>query len=486
MPSRLTKPRPTSKTKSGIFSALSDYEGESDSLSSRTDSARAVTTSAKSSTSSKVAKFFSSSSHERSSSRTSLANASDGAVSAMPWSAASGNSQVRQKPLPAAPISQSLGRMNSTIRTVQSFEGRDSEDSSTDVTSRNSAFSSSVNSNASGLSAMSQQPQQYQKDSSFRIKGSFSAGTMDSYTTTTLDVPRSHPSGAVPMRPSVEMSRSSVEIPQRESSLSAITVNGQHMHDGEIHMNGGDAARGKTGRMLDKLIAEKEALLRDYKYEKTKAEELRQGARLLADKNKLLEEEKEKNNLEKDLMEARLARKERQVETLQGSIMLEKARAVEAGERERTWRAEMERIRSGAKREVEEASTHAALMEGRYNAISSHWKDQGDEVKRAMAKMKIQVTTLLEERRKDDDRIGTLRDLCDQQDGNIRDLQKQKDSISIQFEKYKAEQDAALHDIKTKAREREEEQERTLRETKEVLDKLKWALNVNNNVKGAE
>ncbi len=66
-----------------------------------------------------------------------------------------------------------------------------------------------------------------------------------------------------PTRPSIEMARSSVEIPQRESSLTAITVN----HDAEPHVNGGDAARGKTGRMLDKLIAEKEALVRDFKFE---------------------------------------------------------------------------------------------------------------------------------------------------------------------------------------------------------------------------
>ena len=146
----------------------------------------------------------------------------------------------------------------------------------------------------------------------------------------------------------------------------------------------------------------------------------------------------------------------------------------------------MEKARSDAKRQVEEATNHAALMEGRYNAISSHWKDQGEEVKRAMGRMKTEVEDLLQQRKQDDDKIETLRQLCDQQDGNIRELRQQKDSIAEQFVRYKAEQEAALSSIKTKAKEREEEQERTLKEAREVLDKLRWALNVKDKVEWAQ
>lgn len=100
--------------------------------------------------------------------------------------------------------------------------------------------------------------------------------------------------------------------------------------------------------------------------------------------------------------------------------------------------------------------------------------------------MKTEVADLLEERRKDDDRIGVLQDLCDQQDGNIRELRQQKGDIMAQFERYKAEQEEALKAIKTKAVEREQEQERTLQESKEVLDKLRWALNVKDKVGWAQ
>ena len=51
---------------------------------------------------------------------------------------------------------------------------------------------------------------------------------------------------------------------------------------------------------------------------------------------------------------------------------------------------------------------------------------------------------------------------------------------------YKRAQEDGLRDIKESAARREEEQERLLEESREALDKLRWALNVKKNVKGAQ
>jgi chromosome segregation ATPase len=171
---------------------------------------------------------------------------------------------------------------------------------------------------------------------------------------------------------------------------------------------------------------------------------------------------------------------------LQDAVELERKRAVDAAGRERVWKEQMETARDEAKRQVEEATNYAALCEGRYNAISSHWREQGDEVKRSMGKVRKEVEELVVERRKDDEKIETLRELCDQQDGNIRELRRQKGEIEMQFERYKREQEEGLREIKRKADEREREQERTLQEAKEVLDKLKWALSVKGKVEWAQ
>ena len=248
----------------------------------------------------------------------------------------------------------------------------------------------------------------------------------------------------------------------------------------------GKAGLGKTGRVINKLVSDNEALKRDIKIERLKSEEARQTAKLTEDKMERLIQDYESRLLEANVTKTLLARKERQVESLTAAIDLERERAIAARERERTWREEMETAKSDAKSKVEKATSHAQLMEGRYNAISSHWKDQGTEVKRAAANLRGEIATLVEERRKDDEKITTLRELCDQQDGNIKDLVRQKEDIAAQFEAYKQGQEDWLRDVKINARAREAEQERMLEETRETLAKLKWALNVKENVRGAQ
>lgn len=281
-----------------------------------------------------------------------------------------------------------------------------------------------------------------------------------------------------------------IEIPQRESSVGGADRSAAKMTDGQDE-NGfdsavGKAGLGKTGRVMNRLISENEALKRDLQIEKLNSEESRREAKLLEDKMERMIADYESRLLEANVTKTLLARKERQVESLQSVVDLEKKRTADAQSKEQTWREELEKTRADSTRRVEEALTHASLMEGRYNAISSHWKDQGEEVKRAMAKMGKEIADLLDARKKDDEKITTLRDLCDQQDANIKDLLRQKAAIWQQFEAYKKEQEDILRNIKTSATEREAQQEKMLTEAKEVVDKLKWALNVKNKVAWAQ
>jgi hypothetical protein len=248
----------------------------------------------------------------------------------------------------------------------------------------------------------------------------------------------------------------------------------------------GKAGLGKTGRVINRLVSDNEALKRDIQIERLRAEESRQAARLVEDKMERLVSEFEGRLVEANVTKTLLARKERQVESLQAAVAVERRRALDAQERERVWKEEMDKLRSDTKMQLDEAGMHVALVEGRYNTISFHWRQQGDEVQQAIGAMGQQVAELGDERRLDDERISTLRELCDQQDGNIRELTRQRDAMAEQFESYRREQEQALQAIKATASDREAEQETILAEAREMLDKLKWALSVKEKVPWAE
>ncbi|KAI0402045.1 hypothetical protein F4802DRAFT_388074 [Xylaria palmicola] len=366
----------------------------------------------------------------------------------------------------------------STIRTVKSFESPSDTSSSDSPSTRNSGFASSVNSNLSGVSNTSQPPPANPPAPSLKYKSS-SPGLIKSY-----NVGAQMSSGdGVPRGRENGVDTSFLQVP--DTSLGDENSPGREASpqwDGAV----GKAGLGKTGRVINKLVSDNEVLRRDLKIERLKAEESKQAAKLVEDKMERMISDYESRLLEATVTKTLLSRKERQVEHLQGAVELEKKRTADAQEKERIWREEMESTRRDTKVQVEEANSHAALMEGRYSAISSHWKDQGEEVKRAMATMDGRIKALVGERLKDDEKINVLRDLCDQQDVNIRDLRGQRDEIIQKFEAYKREQEEALRTIKENAHNREEEQLRTIQETKQVLGQLKWALNVKRNVKGAE
>ncbi|KAG6024434.1 hypothetical protein E4U40_003286 [Claviceps sp. LM458 group G5] len=248
----------------------------------------------------------------------------------------------------------------------------------------------------------------------------------------------------------------------------------------------GKAGLGKTGRVINRLVSDNDALKRDIQIERLRAEEAKQAAKLVEDKMERMMNEYESRLLEASVTKTLLARKERQVETLTSAIELEKRKAQAAQQSERSWKEELDSVKTNTTVRVDEATSYALLMEGRYNAISSHWRDQGDEVKRTITKLRSEITTVTEERRSDDEKITTLRDLCEQQDNNIKELRREKEEIARLFNEYRQTQEDELRDIKTSARQRQEEQERQLQEAKETLHKLKWALNVKQNVKGAE
>ncbi|KAK0120948.1 hypothetical protein ONS96_011143 [Cadophora gregata f. sp. sojae] len=248
----------------------------------------------------------------------------------------------------------------------------------------------------------------------------------------------------------------------------------------------GRANLGKSGRVIERLMGENDMLKRDLNLERLRAEESKQAVRMAEGKMEALAAEYDGKLHDAAINKTLLKRRERQVAEMKAQIEAEKNRADKAIEREKGWREAMEKIEGESKRSVEEAQTFAALMKGRNDAMTSHWRDQGVEVNRTVAKLGTEINNIVQERRADDDRMNMLQELCDQQAEQLTALQAEKDGIASAFDRYKIVQEDSLKNIKERARAQEQANEAALLETQKVLGELKWALGVKKNVKGAE
>ncbi|KJZ73479.1 hypothetical protein HIM_07035 [Hirsutella minnesotensis 3608] len=361
---------------------------------------------------------------------------------------------LNSTPARGTAVSKHAPTRSATIRSVPSFEGSESSPDS-----KRSAFGSSVNSTASISSAMAQ-TQLERPSPTVRLKNDL-----------------------VIHETPVKWSPKGSLQPQNSSSVLSDTADPD---SGQWDSTIGKAGLGKTGRVINKLVSDNDALKRDIRIERLRAQEAKDAAKLIEDKMERMISDYESRLLEASVAKTLLTRKERQVETLTANIEQERKKAAAALAREKTWQLELDKVRSESTVQVEEATSYAQLMEGRYNAISSHWRDQGEEVKRSLSRMKGDITTIVEERKADDDKIQTLRDLCEQQNINIEELRREKEEISRLFSEYKQTQEDDLRNIRTDAKLREEEQQKLLEESRQALAKLRWALNVKENVKGSQ
>jgi len=247
----------------------------------------------------------------------------------------------------------------------------------------------------------------------------------------------------------------------------------------------GGAASGKSGRVIEKLMAENDTLKRQIKYEQARADEANQAYKSVkslidAQTDSLSTAEQTIANLE-----ASIKRKERTNNDLKVKIITARLAADQAAEDELKWRTMAQSIEKESIGVVEEANSRAALFEGRANTMSTHWKSQGAAVERTVNKVRTEIAGAVTARQEDDKRMTVLAATCDQQARELEKLRADNAAILDTHQRYVAEQELSLKNIKQKASVQEQSLEEKIAETTRVLGQLKWALNVHSNVPGA-
>ena len=249
---------------------------------------------------------------------------------------------------------------------------------------------------------------------------------------------------------------------------------------------GGASNSGKSGRVIEKLMAERDTLKREnalLKQEKTD---------WLAERG--MAEEKvarQLNEAEMELHEAQgnkllLKKRDRQVGELKDKVEKERDRADEAVEHERTWKRKLEELQDSSKQTIARLQEQLAMESNSNAMLSRHWKDEKERINAMRTKLQKDVKAHLQT-------VVAHADTNNQRDQVQEESQKQIDGLNRinkeqakVFKDYKAKIDRDLAQIKADADARVAETERLIKEVMETTDKMKWVMNVKKNVKDAE
>ena len=249
---------------------------------------------------------------------------------------------------------------------------------------------------------------------------------------------------------------------------------------------GGASNSGKSGRVIEKLMAERDTLKREnalLKQEKTD---------WLAERS--MAEEKvarQLNEAEMELHEAQgnkllLKKRDRQVGELKDKVEKERDRADEAVEHERTWKRKLEELQDSSKQTIARLQEQLGMESNSNAMLSRQWKDEKEKINAMRTKLQKDVKAHLQA-------VVAHADTNNQRDQVQQESQTQIDELNRVnkeqakvFNDFKAKIDQDLEQIKADADARVAEAERLIKEVMETSDKMKWVINVKKNVKDAE
>ncbi|KAL2352174.1 hypothetical protein BJ546DRAFT_1064447 [Cryomyces antarcticus] len=248
----------------------------------------------------------------------------------------------------------------------------------------------------------------------------------------------------------------------------------------------GRATIGKSGRVIERLMAENDRLRREIKSEIASREELQKT--LSTSKPRVDSLTTENDNLVQmrtvDL--GVLSRRERKIEELKADLKAERVRRELAETKATELGRQRDEVTATAKREVEEARdreqhaiTHAQILESSHKQLSAEYRQRTETITKT-------IRTLTAEREDDRRKYQRLDIVVDQMRQELESTKRANSQMAELFKSYRSESDRTLDEMVQEVQERELSGRKMGEEMQHVVGQMRWLMNLKRNVKNVD
>jgi chromosome segregation ATPase len=248
----------------------------------------------------------------------------------------------------------------------------------------------------------------------------------------------------------------------------------------------GRATTGKSGRVIEKLMAENDRLRRELKLETLRREEEQKRGEMARGKMESLQNLNDNLIHQTNVDKASLARRERKIEDLKADIETERKRRVEAESGLKQVQRESDATIQELKSNLVSESEKARKSSSQYDVLASSWKQLDDGYRRKTDAFRKELQQLKEEKNEDRAKLARLEIIVEQQRQEVEKMRLVKERMERQYEDYIEEAETSTRDMKEKAGKNERENEKALEETKKVLGELRYLINLKKFVRDAD
>ena len=248
----------------------------------------------------------------------------------------------------------------------------------------------------------------------------------------------------------------------------------------------GGATLGKSGQVIERLQGKNDSLRRELNLARVKLEEeLRHGESSSATLDSLRATNENLVAIH-DADKAALARRDRKLEEAKAELAIEKSRREKAEAEAKSIGHERDETVKHYKKEALEAQERGGKAVVEQRIILQAWNSKDESYQRQIDQLN---TTLkfLQRKRDEDLKLLAKRDVIIEELGeSVKRTQKANDEIEALFNEYKAAKEENTAEITMKLRNAEKANEELAKEMAEVMGKMKHAIIVKRDVRGAE
>lgn len=243
----------------------------------------------------------------------------------------------------------------------------------------------------------------------------------------------------------------------------------------------GKVSVGKSGRVIERLMAENDKLKRELNAEITHRQELEQEQEVSRGTIESLRQENANLLQAKDSDELRIKRRDRMVEDLKAEVESERARRKDKEGQLNGLRIERDGAIEDCRRETSLAGEQAKHATSHAQVLEESHKRLGTEYRQRMRQMAVDLQKLIEERDAERSKLQKLDVVVEQMAQQLERGNKINAQMAHELQSCKAQGEQRIQQLEHDARTREDEDAKLRANVEKVMGEARWLINIGKN-----
>ncbi|KAI5370246.1 hypothetical protein Slin15195_G011240 [Septoria linicola] len=240
---------------------------------------------------------------------------------------------------------------------------------------------------------------------------------------------------------------------------------------------------GKSGRVIEKLMADNDRFKRELKEQMIKAEELQRSLQMFKPRMESLQAENDNLSHARDVDLGLLARRERIITELKADLARERERSKAFEDMAQKCTAERDEAVEEKRRDVQSMAEQTKHAQVHTEILESSHRQLNQQYGARIEGIRTEVIQLQQEREEDRKRLSKMDVVSDQMRQELERTRKLQSELVNKWEELQQEKQERFQELERETKVENEKVRQLSTEMDHVVNKMRWVMNVKRNTR---